>query len=57
MDEFRRVDEASGVSIPEPELLVWTDESVKASLARGLADAAEGNVRRLDHLTEDAADS
>ena len=40
-------------SIPERELLVWTDEEVRASLARGLADAAEGNVRRLDGLTED----
>jgi hypothetical protein len=40
-------------SIPRRELLVWENEELKASLFRGLADAAEGKVRRLDWLTED----
>jgi len=39
-------------SIPRRELLVWENEELKASLYRGLADAAEGKVRRLDWLTE-----
>lgn len=56
VDGFRGFDESPGSNIPERELLVWDDESVRASLVRGLADAAEGNVRRLDHLTEDVTD-
>ncbi len=56
VDGFRRFDESPGANIPERELLVWNDESLRASLDRGLADAAEGNVRRLDHLTEDVTD-
>lgn len=59
MDGFRRFEEvavgeaviASRASVPERELLVWDDEAVKASLIRGLADIAEGKVKRLDHLT------
>jgi hypothetical protein len=43
-------------SIPKRELLVWENEDLKASLFRGLADAAEGKVRRLDWLTEDEND-
>jgi hypothetical protein len=43
-------------SIPKRELLVWENEELKASLFRGLADAAEGKARRLDWLTEDADD-
>lgn len=41
------------VNIPERERIVWDDEDLNASLFRGLADAADGNVRRLDELTED----
>ena len=40
-------------STPRRELLVWEDEELKASLFRGLADAAEGKVRRLDWVTSD----
>ncbi|HEX5407593.1 MAG TPA: hypothetical protein VFX16_35405 [Pseudonocardiaceae bacterium] len=43
-------------SIPKRELLVWENEQVRASLFRGLADAAEGKTRRLDWLTEDTDD-
>jgi hypothetical protein len=43
-------------SIPKRELLVWENEDLKASLFRGLADAAEGKVKRLDWLTEDEDD-
>ena len=44
-------------SIPRRELLVWENDELRASLFRGLADAAEGNVRRLDWVTaEDAED-
>ncbi len=39
-------------TIPTRELLVWENEDLKASLFGGLADAAEGKVRRLDWLTE-----
>lgn len=38
-------------SIARRELLVWENEELRASLFRGLADAAEGNVRRLDWVT------
>jgi hypothetical protein len=40
-------------SIPKRELLVRENEQLRASLFRGLADAAEGKTRRLDWLTED----
>jgi len=43
-------------SIPKRELLAWENEQLKASLFRGLADAAEGKTRRLDWLTEDIDD-
>jgi hypothetical protein len=39
-------------SIPKRELLVWENDQLRASLFRGLADAAEGKVRRLDWLTD-----
>ena len=41
------------VSIPKRELLVWENEELRASLFRGLADAAEGNVRELSWVTAD----
>jgi hypothetical protein len=44
-------------SIPKRELLVWEDEELKASLFRGLADAAEGKVRTLDWVTADDEDA
>jgi hypothetical protein len=41
-------------SIPQRELLVWENESVRNSLLRGLADAAAGRVsRRDDYLDGD----
>ena len=42
-------------SIPRRELIVWENEELKASLFRGLADVAEGNLRRVD-WTDDCAD-
>lgn len=42
-------------SIPKRELLVWESDELRASLYRGLADAAEGNVRALDWVTGDDA--
>ncbi|WP_433266501.1 hypothetical protein ACQPZF_41020 [Actinosynnema sp. CS-041913] len=44
-------------SIPKRELAVWENEELRASLFRGLADAAEGNVRRLDWVTADDEDA
>ncbi|MGC2652487.1 MAG: hypothetical protein WA317_02525 [Mycobacterium sp.] len=44
-------------SIPQRELLVWENESVRNSLLRGLADAAAGRVsQRDDYLDGDDAD-
>jgi len=44
-------------SIPQRELLVWENESVRNSLLRGLADAAEGRAsRRDDYLNGDDVD-
>lgn len=40
-------------SIPKRELLVWQDEQLRASLLRGLADAAAGRVARRDDLLVD----
>ena len=50
------------VSIPKRELPVWENDELRASLFRGLADAAEGNARSLGWLTaedddEDARDA
>lgn len=41
-------------SIPKRELLVWQNDELRASLFRGLADAAEGNVRAVDWVTAEA---
>ncbi|MGH3545081.1 MAG: hypothetical protein ACRDPW_04060 [Mycobacteriales bacterium] len=38
-------------SIPKRELLVWENEGLKASVFRGLADAAERNARPLPWAT------
>jgi hypothetical protein len=38
-------------SVPKRELLVWENDELRASLFRGLADAAEGNVRPLSWVT------
>lgn len=44
-------------SIPQRELLVWENESVRNSLLRGLADAADGRVsQRDDYLDGDDTD-
>jgi hypothetical protein len=43
-------------TIPQRELLVFENEELKASLFRGLADAAEGNVRPLGWVTDTADD-
>lgn len=44
-------------SIPQRELLVWENESVRNSLLRGLADAAAGRVsQRDDYLDGDDTD-
>jgi len=40
-------------SIPKRELLVWENEELRASLFRGLADAAEGLTRPLTWVTVD----
>lgn len=40
-------------SVPKRELLVWEDAELRASLLRGLADAAEGRVARRDDLFGD----
>jgi len=37
--------------IPERELIVWENAELRASLFRGLADAAEGKTRRLEWVT------
>ena len=41
------------VSIPKREQLVWDNDELRASLFRGLADAAEKRVRRMDWVTAD----
>lgn len=38
-------------SIPKREVLIWENDELRASLFRGLADAAEGNVRAMDWVT------
>lgn len=40
-------------SIPKRELIVWENADLRASLFRGLADAAEGQVRRIDWITDE----
>lgn len=40
-------------SIPRRELLVWENDELRASLFRGLADAADGDVRPLEWVTAD----
>lgn len=44
-------------SIPKRELLVWENDELRASLFRGLADAAEGKTRSLDWVTADDEDA
>lgn len=39
-------------TIPARELIVWENDDLRASLFRGLADAAESKVRRLDWVTD-----
>ncbi|MDA3644936.1 hypothetical protein LZ318_03860 [Saccharopolyspora indica] len=41
-------------SIPKRELLVWENAELRASLFRGLAEAAEGKGRQLPWVTADA---
>ena len=40
-------------TIPARELLVWEHEALRASLFRGLADAAEGHTRALPGLLDE----
>ncbi|MGW7539451.1 hypothetical protein [Amycolatopsis sp. NPDC054798] len=40
-------------SIPKRELLVWENDELRASLFRGLAEAAEGKASELDWVTAD----
>ena len=42
-------------SIPQRELLVWENESVRNSLLRGLADVAAGRVARRDDYLDGPA--
>lgn len=39
-------------TVPKRELLVWQDAELRASLLRGLADAAQGRVDRRDDLLD-----
>lgn len=41
------------VSIPKRELLVWEDELVRSSLARGLAQSAQGETFDLGSFAAD----
>ena len=43
-------------SIPQRELLVWDNESVKNSVLRGLADVAAARVSRRDDYLDDEGD-
>lgn len=40
-------------SIPKRELLVWENDELRASLLRGLTEAAQGRVSRRDELLDD----
>jgi hypothetical protein len=44
------------VSIPKRELLIWENDELRASLARGLGHVAAGRTKRLDWLTADDPD-
>ena len=43
-------------SIPKRELPVWENDELRASLFRGLADAAEGKARALNWVTAEGDD-
>lgn len=43
-------------SIPTRELLIWEDDELRASLARGMADAAAGRVRSRDDFIDGECD-
>lgn len=43
-------------SIPQRELLVWENESVRHSLLRGLTDVAAGRVSRRDDYLDGGDD-
>ena len=40
------------VSVPKREMIIWENELVRASLARGLAQAAAGDLRDLGDFTQ-----
>jgi hypothetical protein len=42
--------------IPKRELIVWENEELRASLARGIADVRAGNIADLDLATLDVPD-
>lgn len=44
------------VTIPRRELLVWEDEMIRASLARGVAESASGDVVDLGSFSGFAED-
>lgn len=39
-------------SIPRRELMIWEDDELRASLLRGLGDAASGRVEPMDDLLD-----
>lgn len=39
-------------SIPRRELMIWEDDELRASLLRGLGDAASGRVKPMDDLLD-----
>lgn len=43
-------------SVPEYELLVWENEQVLTSLAKGLVDYKEGRISQNDYFLNDALD-
>lgn len=45
------------VSIPKRELIIWENEQLRASLARGLADSAAGKVKELGDFAQYADDT
>lgn len=42
------------VSVPKRELIIWENELVRASLARGLAQSASGDLEDLGDFTQHA---